>query len=63
MGRRIRVTIDLRLTLRLTRKQALMASSDAFRSRLQSVLEHSSAREALIEALDLDIDGLALREP
>jgi len=40
-----------------------MASSDAFRSRLQSLLEHSSAREALIEALDLDIDGLALRVP
>jgi hypothetical protein len=56
------VTIDLMLHLRLTRRQALRAATDEFRTRLRHALEYSTARDALTEALDLDVESLALRE-
>jgi hypothetical protein len=56
------VTIDLELKLQLTRRQALRASSDDFRDRLRSALEYSTAKDALTEALDLDVESLALRQ-
>jgi hypothetical protein len=59
MPHRNAVTFDLELTLRLTHKQA---TSDAFRARLRSALAHSTAREALSAALDVDVDRLALRD-
>lgn len=62
MPHRVRVTIDLQLTLRLTRSQARRASSDEFKAKLRSAFEHSTAKEALTEALDVDIESLALRE-
>jgi hypothetical protein len=62
MADRVRVTIDLKLTLLLTRRQARRASSDEFKARLRSALAFSSAREALTEALDLDVASLTLRE-
>ena len=62
MADRVRVTIDLELTLQLTRRQARRASSDAFKARLRSALAFSTAKEALTEALDLDVASLTLRE-
>jgi hypothetical protein len=59
MPHRNAVTFDLELTLRLTRKQA---TSDAFRARLRSALAHSTAKEALSAALDVDVERLALRD-
>jgi hypothetical protein len=56
------VTVDLMLHLQLTRRQALRAATDEFRTRLRHALEHSTARDALTEALDLDVESLALRE-
>jgi hypothetical protein len=62
MADRVRVTIDLRLTLRLTRRQALRASSGQFKARLRSALAFSSAKEALTEALDFGVESLTLRD-
>ncbi|HVR12060.1 MAG TPA: hypothetical protein VMW75_28715 [Thermoanaerobaculia bacterium] len=55
------MTFDLSLELQLTRRQARHAGSDEFRARLRSALAHSTAREALSEALDADVLRLALR--
>jgi len=62
MKNRILVAFDLELTLCLTRSQARRARSAAFKAKLRSALAHSTATEALAEALDVDVDRLALRE-
>jgi hypothetical protein len=60
MAHQIPVKFHLELTLRLTPRQARQATSDAFEARLRSALQHSTAKEALSEALDADVERLAL---